>query len=121
MQPRSVIITALILAAILAGTLIYLLNSPANKDQVAQASPSPTFISAPTPDTFIFASPTPLALPVVSPTPEASRVPRITSEAARSTQVKPTAATGPEEWIVPALIFAIVAGGAGLSYQLKQL
>ncbi len=111
MQPRSVVITALFLAALLAGGLIYVLNNDAKK--VALVSPTPSQI----------------ALPSMAVTPDPAHQPRITAEAAQTTapepmnittQIKPSAPTGTADWLLPLVTLSIASGATGVIYQLKR-
>lgn len=120
MQPRTVVIIALVLAAVLAGTLIYLVNNG-----------SPLAV-APTPSLSVAPSIAPSAEPLFSqlpfpstlPTPE----PRISEEAARIVvsptpapeHVQTSAATGTGEWLLTALGLSVISGLFGITYQLKR-
>ncbi len=113
MQPRTVVITALVIAALLAGVLIYGVN-PKNPD-------NPTVTPTTTPVAFF--SP----FVAASPTPAIFNPPRITDQAARTyspvpsvTSVHPSAKTGPEDYLLPGLLTMIVAGGFGVVRQFRR-
>jgi hypothetical protein len=106
MQPRSIIVTAIVLALLLAGTLFYALGP---RNQIVEATPTPTSES---PVVQITETPTPIASPLVmtsaTPLPGQSPTPSIAG-------VQTTAKTGPAEmvWVLSGL--ATLTGVSGLA------
>jgi hypothetical protein len=105
MQPRGVIVSAILLAVILAGVLWYSVTRN-NTDEISLESPTPT-------PAVTEASPT--------PTPEQPTIAgSISSPTPRPTAVAPTVATGPADYALPLLTLTLIAGGIGIRRALQS-
>jgi hypothetical protein len=105
MQPRGVIVSAILLAVILAGVLWYSVTRN-NTEEIALESPTPTPI-------VTESSPT--------PTPEQPGIAgSISTPTPRPAAVAPTVATGPADYALPLLTLTLIAGGLGLRRALQN-
>ncbi len=116
-QRTSVMISAILFAVVVAGSIAYLLYSnPAGKEAV-NASPTPTQevtaeLSVPAPEEVTV---------VTTPTPTPEFIPVETQEPAVAAAVTPSAPTGPAEWALTITLASIVFGGAGLVASTRRI
>ncbi|MBI3421106.1 MAG: hypothetical protein HY006_03515 [Candidatus Sungbacteria bacterium] len=113
-QRTSVMISAILFAVVVAGSIAYLLYSnPSVQKKVATASPTPS------PETIQTVSPTPEAvLPLApTPTPDFVLVPTTTPEVAAA--ITPSAPTGPADILL--LMLITFSGAAGLVVATRNI
>lgn len=105
-QRTSVMISAILFAVVVAGSIAYLLYSSPNKaDKIAVATPTPQAQVA----ALTTPTPTPEFVPVATEVPVR---PTVTPEVAAA--VSATAPTGPAEWMLGLTVLATLAGAGGL-------
>ena len=106
-QRTSVMISAILFAVVVAGSIAYLLYSSPNKSEktAALATPTPAIETTPNPELkiaeLVTPTPTPEFIPVATQTPKVAAV-------------QTTAPTGPAEWALAFTVMATLAGAGGL-------
>ncbi|MBI3256088.1 MAG: hypothetical protein HYZ63_03910 [Candidatus Andersenbacteria bacterium] len=114
-QRTSVMISAILFAVVVAGSIAYLLYSNPNKAEktAAVATPTPVLEATSTPEPEIAAlltpSPTPEFVPVATQAPANSA-----GGSQVAAAVVPSAPTGPAEWMLAFTVMATLAGAGGL-------